>query len=86
MHELQVTEKCEREIRKLTTKNRALADALKKKIAQILENPGHFKPLGNVLKGTRRVHVDSCFVLIYEIDESIKAVRLLRFAHHDDAY
>ena len=68
----------------MTRKNRALGDALRNKISEILENPHHYKPLGNVLHGTRRVHIGS-FVLIYEIAEP-SIVRLLRFSHHDEAY
>ena len=86
MYALHITEKCEEEIKKLTSRNKTLADALKKKIKQILEKPEHFKPLGNVLAGLRRVHVDSSFVLIYDFDANAKSVRLIRFAHHDEAY
>jgi mRNA-degrading endonuclease RelE of RelBE toxin-antitoxin system len=32
------------------------------------------------------VHILNCFVLIYEVLEKGKTVRLLRFSHHDDAY
>ncbi len=85
MHALEVTPGVEAQIRKLTHKNKPLADALHKKISQILANPLHFKPLSNVLHGTRRAHVAGCFVLIYEI-RGLDTVRLLRFAHHDEAY
>ena len=46
----------------------------------------HFrKPLGNVLKGSFRVHVGS-FVLRYRIDEVNKTLILISFVHHDEAY
>ncbi len=82
---LDVRPKCEEQIRKLTRKNRGLSEALGHKISEILENPHHYKPLGNALHGTRRVHIAACFVLIYEIEEP-STVRLLRFSHHDEAY
>ena len=41
------------------------------------------KPLRNVLRNCRRVHIGS-FVLVYEVTES--AVRLLHFDHHDRIY
>ncbi|MFH0927530.1 MAG: type II toxin-antitoxin system mRNA interferase toxin, RelE/StbE family [Candidatus Micrarchaeota archaeon] len=82
MHSLETTSHAQEQIHKLIRKNNALAKALRDKIKQILENPKHFKPLGNALHGTRRAHVAGCFALIYEIVEP-DTVRLLRFAHHD---
>jgi len=86
MYLLEKDEQCKREIRKLTSKNKALSDALAAKLNQILENPYHFKPLSNVLAGSRHVHVMRHFVLIYDIDENGKKVLLRRFSHHDEAY
>ena len=58
--------------------------ALGKAINKVLTNPEHFKPLRFPLQNTRRVHVLGPFVLVYEIKGN--SVRLLRFAHHDEAY
>jgi len=38
------------------------------------------------MKGTRRVHVAKSFVLVYEIDENNKIIRLLDYDHHDKIY
>jgi mRNA interferase RelE/StbE/toxin YoeB len=38
------------------------------------------------LYGARRVHIDSSFVLIYEIDEDKKAINILDYDHHDVIY
>ncbi len=84
MHSLEIGDKCEKEIRTLTRKNKALEDALKRAIERILAAPEHFKPMRWPLQNTRRVHVFGSFVLVYEVKGN--AVRLLRFAHHDDAY
>lgn len=73
-------------MKKLTSKNRALEEALRAKINQILLNPHHFKPLGNVMKGMRRVHIMGCYVLSYDIDEAEQRVILRKFSHHDEAY
>jgi len=43
------------------------------------------KPLRNVLKGKRRVHIGS-FVLFYSIDTKNEIVTFLEFEHHDKAY
>lgn len=77
---------CQKDIKKLCKKNKVLEDALRKKIEQILAAPHHFKPLSAPLQNKRRVHIMNCFVLIYEIIEETKSVRLLKFSHHDDAY
>jgi len=86
MFSLEKTNECQRQVKKLTIKNSALEHALREKVKQILENPYHFKPLGNVMAGMRRVHIMKCFVLTYDIDESRHAVILKRFTHHDEAY
>ncbi len=62
-----------------------LQKRLTTKIEEIVENPYHYKPLRNVLKNKRRVHIGS-FVLIFEILEEDKNVVFNTFKHHDDAY
>jgi len=83
---LEVEASCEESLRKATRKNQPLQHLLEAKLQQILENPLHFKPLKAPLQNCRRVHIGGSFVLIYEVDLNRKAVRLLRFAHHDEAY
>ena len=83
---LQISEELERTFRKLAKKNKKQLLIIDKKVRQIVENPHHFKPLRGNMHGVRRVHIDSSFVLTYEIDEQNKVVRLLDFAHHDDVY
>lgn len=72
-------------LKKLQGSSPEIFSRLKEKIGEIIENPQHYKPLGNVLKGKRRAHVGS-FVVIFSIDEGKKEVVFLEFAHHDDAY
>jgi YafQ family addiction module toxin component len=84
LYQLEVGEQCKKDIKNLTKKNKSLEYALRKAIEKILMNPEHFKPLKWPLQNTRRVHVLGSFVLVYEIKEN--TVRLLRFAHHDEAY
>jgi len=66
-------------------KDRKHLEAINKKIEQILNDPFQFKPLKQTLDGLRRVHVGS-FVLIYEVLENQKTVRVLKYKHHDQAY
>ena len=64
-------------------KDKSLSERVQKKVIEILQNPEHYKPLRNVLKGKRRVHVGH-YVILYEIDSD--AVVFHRFKPHDDAY
>ena len=68
---------------KFLKKDQNLAERVEKKILEILQNPEHYKPLRNILKGKRRVHI-GMYVLIYEIEND--AVIFHRFLHHDQAY
>ena len=72
--------------KKLAKKNLKQLEIITKKLQQILENPHRFKPLSNVMKGFRRVHIDKSFVLVYSIDEKTKTVILEDFDHHDNIY
>lgn len=83
---IEIHPKCQEEIDKLCKKNNALERAAKKKMAEILENPQHYKPLKYDLAGERRVHIMKSFVLKFEIVESTKLVKFISFSHHDEAY
>jgi YafQ family addiction module toxin component len=77
---------CQKEIIKASKKNPVLRKALENKIFEIIQNPTHYKPLGNVLAGERRVHILKSFVLKFTVDENTKTVSFLAFDHHDNAY
>jgi YafQ family addiction module toxin component len=83
---LEISEKLDKILNRLSMKNRKQIEIIGKKIKQIKENPYHFKPLSGVQHGERRVHIDSHFVLTYEIKEEEKKIRLLDFDHHDNIY
>lgn len=85
-YRLQISEELDKVFSKLDKKNKKQLQIIHKKIDQILQNPYHFKPLRGDMHGARRVHIDTSFVLTYEIDEEKKLVRLLDFDHHDRVY
>lgn len=68
---------------KFLKKDKTLSDRVEKKVLEILEKPEHYKPLRNILKGKRRVHIGS-YVLLYEIQGEI--VIFHRFQPHDKTY
>ena len=80
------SEEFKKVIKKLLKRNKFMIDTIYKKVAEIVENPYHYKPLRAPKQGYRRVHILGCFVLTYSIDEGRKAVVLEDFTHHDEAY
>ena len=82
---LEVSPEFEDDYRQLCSRNAGLRRAVDRKVAQIVTSPLHYKPLRAPLQGVRRVHIGP-FVLLFEADEAREAVRLLRLAHHDEAY
>jgi mRNA interferase RelE/StbE/toxin YoeB len=71
---------------KLSKKDRKIMQTINKKVNEILKNPHHFKPLRGDMAGVRRVHIEKSFVLLFDVDEINKRVRLLDFDHHDKIY
>jgi YafQ family addiction module toxin component len=86
LYSLEVSALADCKFKKLAKKDKKQLEAISKKIDRILENPAHFKPLKGGMHGARRVHIDKSFVLIYEIAESRKTVRILDYDHHDKIY
>ena len=83
---LDISEEADKKFKKLQSKNKKQLEIIEKKVAQILQNPYHFKPLRGDMHGARRVHIDKSFVLLYEIDEKQKIIRILDYDHHDKIY
>jgi len=73
----------EKQLKKLKAKDKVLFERLAKKLKEIRINPEHYKPLGNILKGTRRAHLDP-FVVIFEVEQDLITVHYVK--HHDKAY
>lgn len=72
-------------LKKLRGNSPEIYTRLMEKMGEIADNPKHYKPLRNVLRGKRRAHVGS-FVVIFSIDEKCGSITFLEFAHHDEAY
>jgi len=85
LYSLKVEENVDRIFFKLKKKDSKQLENINKKIEQILKNPNQFKPLKFPMQHLRRVHIGS-FVLIYEVIENGKIVRIWDYKHHDEAY
>lgn len=70
-------------LKSLKRKKPEVLRELENGIEKVLRNPAVGKPLRNVLRNYRRIHLDP-FVLVYEIHG--RDVRLLDFDHHDRIY
>lgn len=73
----------DRSLRILKRKKPSLFKKVSAQIEKIIRAPVLGKPLRNVLRNYRRVHVGS-FVVIYEIKDT--EIRFLDFDHHDRIY
>jgi len=82
---LEVSEKLDRVFAKLAKKNKLQFEILSRKIKEILENPQIGEPLTGNMAGQRSVHVRN-YVLVYEIIEHQKVIKLLDYDHHDVVY
>lgn len=86
MWALEVSDRFEADYRKLCARNKAFKEAVNKKVKQIQTQPLHYKPLRAPLQGVRRVHIQGSYVLLFEPLANRQVIRLLRLAHHDEAY
>jgi len=86
MYALVVRKSVDELFSKLSKKNPKQMVIVENKVAQILANPHHFKPLRAPMQNLRRVHVGKSFVLVYSIDEKRKVVTIEDYAHHDEIY
>ena len=85
-YSLVVEENIKKKLAKAGAKNPEFKKAIDKKLEQILENPYRFKPLGTPFQNKHRVHILKSFVLVYEILEKEKTVRIYDLDHHDNVY
>ena len=83
---LDISDQLDKQFTKLRKKDKKQLEVIDKKIQEIVKNPYHFKPLRGDMHGARRVHVGKSYVLIFEIDEKQRIIRLLDFNHHDVIY
>ena len=72
--------------KRLTKKNKVLAERIVKKIQDICEYPERGVPLSGNLAGKWSIHVANHYVILYEIRDKDKVVRFLSVKHHDRAY
>ena len=85
-YSLEISDQADKKFKKLQGRNKKQLEIIEKKVRQILDNPYHCKPLRGDMHGSRRAHIDKSFVLVYEVDEKTRTVRILDYDHHDKVY
>mgnify|MGYP001583399647 FL=1 len=81
---LDLTSLYKNSLKKIKRKKPDLLVPLEASVAKILRSPELGKPLRNVLRNRRQIHIAGSFVLLYEIVGT--EVRLLDFDHHNKIY
>jgi YafQ family addiction module toxin component len=59
---------------------------IRKKLADVCENPHRYKNLRAPLNAWKEVHIDSHFVLAFSINERTKQVEVEDYDHHDKMF
>jgi YafQ family addiction module toxin component len=70
-------------LEKMAKKDRMGLEKIESQIYKIISNPLIGKPLRNVMKNYRRVHIGS-FVLVYKIEN--QEITFADYDHHDRVY
>lgn len=78
---VRATERFEHNLKQV--KDRKIIERVRKLLEKIRDNPEIGKPLRNVLKGERSVHIKP-FRMVYKVDGEI--LNLLRFMHRKNVY
>jgi len=88
MRDFLIEEKLQKELNKISKKDRVLYEAVFKKMDEILNCPNidHYKNLRRPLQDFKRVHVKEPFVLTFKYDESKDRVIFYDLDHHDFIY
>lgn len=86
MYSFEVREHLDKIFQKIRKKNPKQLEIIYKKIAEILQNPQHYKNLRSPLQHLKSVHIDKSFVLLFSVDENNKKIILEEYDHHNNIY
>lgn len=80
-----MTKKLKKILKKLFKKDKVRYGATLNKIEEILRsnNIDHYKNLRYSMKNLKRVHIDSHFVLVFEVNKKEKVIKFYDLQHHD---
>ena len=83
MYSFDIKEDIDKIFGKISKKDPKQFEAIYKKIAEVIENPQHYKNLRSPLQNFKRVRVGKSFVLVFSVDEENRNVLFEYYDHHD---
>lgn len=86
MYTFEIRDHLDKIFQKIGKKNPKQLEIIYKKIAEVVQNPQHYKNLRSPLQHLKSVHIDKSFVLLFSVDENLKKVAFEEFDHHDRIY
>ena len=86
MYSFDIRDHLDKIFKKIEKKNKKQLEIIHNKIAEVIQNPQHYKNLRSPLQHFRSVHIDKSFVLLFSVDENSKKVIFEEFDHHDRIY
>jgi YafQ family addiction module toxin component len=86
MYSFEIRDHLDKLFDKIKKRNPKQFEIIYKKIAEVIQNPQHYKNLRRPLQHLKSVHIDKSFVLLFSVDENLKKVTFEEFDHHDRIY
>lgn len=90
MFDYDFTDELKAVIRKLNQKDRKKSLIIAKKVEEIVNNDAtlidRYKNLRSPLQHLKRVHIDSHFVLTFNVNKEKNFILFVDFDHHDKVY
>ena len=86
MYSFEIRDHLDKILKKIGRKNKKQLEIIHNKIAEVIQNPQHYKNLRSLLQHLKSVHIDKSFVLLFSVDENLKKVIFEEFDHHDRIY
>lgn len=88
MRTYKIDQSLEKELSKLSKKDKDLFEFTLQKIQEIIECPNlnHYKNLRAPLQEFKRVHVKSSFVLLFRFESKENCIYFEKLKHHDKIY
>lgn len=86
MYSFEIRDHLDKILEKIGKKNKKQLEIIYNKIAEVIQNPQHYKNLRNPLQHLKSVHIDKSLVLLFSVDENDKKVTFEEFDHQDRIY
>jgi len=86
MYSFEIRDHFDKILKKIGKKNKKQLVIIHNKIAEVIQNPQHYKNLRSPLQHLKSVHIDKSFVLLFSVDDNLKKVTFEEFDHHDRIY